>query len=95
MKPVKRLTIDNSIKARTVLFMLSELEEQNKTAYVSLLCKTTDITFAHCCCVCDNLSYDSLIKMKKQGRIKILSLTDKGKNVCKILLSLKKTQNGV
>lgn len=69
--------------------MLVALHNDSKEIYASSLAKTVDCTYSHVVKVLQEMEKASLIKFKKQGRLKIIELTDKGVSVAKSIENIR------
>ena len=61
--------------------MLVALKKVSKARYGSVLAKEVDCTYSHAVKILQTLEHLGLVSFEKQGRIKILYITDKGKNL--------------
>lgn len=61
--------------------MLVSLLEEGKGKYGSLLAKQVDCTYSHAVKILQNLQKLSLVTFEKKGRIKIIKLTDRGRDI--------------
>jgi predicted transcriptional regulator len=61
--------------------MLVTLLTSNTEHYASSLAKVVDCTYSHIVKILNEMQKAGLIMFKKQGRLKVLTLTDKGKKV--------------
>lgn len=63
--------------------MLLSLKNAKGPIYASSLAKTVDCTYSHVVKILQQMEKSELIKFEKQGRLKLLNLTDKGSEVSK------------
>ncbi len=61
--------------------MLIGLKKANSEIYASSLAKQIDCTYSHVVKILQEIERAELIKFKKQGRLKLLTLTKKGSEV--------------
>ena len=61
--------------------MLVELKNANSHVYASVLAKQIDCTYSHVVKILQEMQRAELINFKKEGRLKLLELTRKGKDV--------------
>ncbi len=61
--------------------MLVELKNANANVYASVLAKQIDCTYSHVVKILQEMHKADLINFKKEGRLKLLELTKKGKDV--------------
>ena len=61
--------------------MLLELKNYNSEIYASVLAKQIDCTYSHVVKILQEMERADLVSFKKQGRLKLLELTDKGRNI--------------
>jgi predicted transcriptional regulator len=61
--------------------MLIALKKVNKAKYGSILAKDVDCTYSHAVKILQTLEKLGLVVFEKQGRIKIIKLTKKGRDV--------------
>lgn len=69
--------------------MLMELRNHNSEIYASILAKQVDCTYSHVVKILQEMSKAELVAFKKQGRLKLLELTKKGREVAKCIESIK------
>ncbi len=70
-------------KPTLILIRLLDSESSNKEVYASKLAKSVDCTYSHVVKVLKEMEKAKLVSFDKQGRLKILTLTSKGRNVAK------------
>ncbi|MAG39191.1 hypothetical protein CMO90_03835 [Candidatus Woesearchaeota archaeon] len=63
--------------------MLVTLLNKSHDIYASLLAKTIDCTYSHVVKILQAMNRAGLVSFEKQGRLKVLTLTDKGKKIAK------------
>jgi DNA-binding MarR family transcriptional regulator len=61
--------------------MLVELKNAKTDVYASALAKQIDCTYSHVVKILQEMEKEGLINFDKQGRLKLLTLTGKGRNV--------------
>ena len=61
--------------------MLVELKNANTNVYASVLAKQIDCTYSHVVKILQEMHKADLINFKKEGRLKLLELTKKGKDI--------------
>jgi len=69
--------------------MLVELKNANSQVYASVLAKQIDCTYSHVVKILQEMQKAELINFKKEGRLKLLELTKKGKEVAGNIESIK------
>jgi DNA-binding MarR family transcriptional regulator len=60
---------------------LVALSDKEKTWYASLLAKHVDCTYAHMVNVLDELAAAELVVFNREGRVKLVRLTEKGEEL--------------
>ena len=63
--------------------MLVELKNAKGEIYASSIAKQVDCTYSHVVKILQEMQKAGLISFQKQGRLKLLTLTQKGKDVAK------------
>ena len=66
---------------RKPAMMLVALKKNSRMRYGSILAKEVDCTYSHAVKILQTLEYLNLVVFEKKGRIKIIQLTKKGKEV--------------
>ncbi len=61
--------------------MLVELKNANANVYASVLAKQIDCTYSHVVKILQEMQKADLINFKKEGRLKLLELTKKGREI--------------
>ena len=61
--------------------MLVELKNADSEVYASVLAKQIDCTYSHVVKILQEMEKSGLVAFKKQGRLKLLELTKKGKDI--------------
>ncbi len=61
--------------------MLVELKNSNSHVYASVLAKQIDCTYSHVVKILQEMQKADLINFKKEGRLKLLELTKKGRDI--------------
>ena len=69
--------------------MLVELKNANENVYASVLAKQIDCTYSHVVKILQEMQKADLINFKKEGRLKLLELTRKGKEIASNIESIK------
>ena len=66
---------------RKPALMLVSLKKNNRMRYGSILAKEVDCTYSHAVKILQTLEELKLVDFQKKGRIKIIQLTKKGRQV--------------
>ena len=66
---------------RKPAMMLVSLKKNNRMRYGSILAKEVDCTYSHAVKILQTLELLGLVVFEKKGRIKVIQLTKKGKEV--------------
>ncbi|MCF7872432.1 winged helix DNA-binding protein [Candidatus Woesearchaeota archaeon] len=61
--------------------MLVKLRGATNEVYASSLAKQVDCTYSHVVKILQEMEKANIVSFKKEGRLKILQLTDKGKEI--------------
>jgi predicted transcriptional regulator len=61
--------------------MLVELKNASSQVYASVLAKQIDCTYSHVVKILQEMQKADLINFRKEGRLKLLELTRKGKDI--------------
>lgn len=61
--------------------MLVELKNYGSEVYASVLAKQVDCTYSHVVKILQEMERAGLVMFKKQGRLKLLELTKKGREI--------------
>ncbi len=61
--------------------MLIELKNSDAEVYASVLAKQIDCTYSHVVKILQEMEKAGLVTFKKQGRLKLLELTKKGREI--------------
>ena len=69
--------------------MLVELKNADSEVYASVLAKQIDCTYSHVVKILQEMQKADLINFKKEGRLKLLELTKKGKEIALNIESIK------
>ena len=75
---------------RKPAMMLIALKKVNKAKYGSILAKDVDCTYSHAVKILQTLERLGLVVFDKQGRIKIIKLTKKGRDVADNIENIQK-----
>jgi predicted transcriptional regulator len=73
---------------RKPALMLVSLKKNTRMRYGSILAKEVDCTYSHAVKILQTLEHLSLVEFDKKGRIKLIKLTDKGKEVADAIESI-------
>ncbi len=66
---------------RKPALMLVALKKMSKSKYGSVLAKEVDCTYSHAVKILQNLEKMDLVTFEKKGRIKLINLTKKGREI--------------
>ena len=69
--------------------MLVELKNAQSQVYASVLAKQIDCTYSHVVKILQEMQKAELINFKKEGRLKLLELTKKGREIARNIESIK------
>ena len=69
--------------------MLVELKNANNNVYASVLAKQIDCTYSHVVKILQEMQKADLIHFKKEGRLKLLELTKKGRDIASNIESIR------
>ena len=75
---------------RKPALMLVSLKRNTRMRYGSILAKEVDCTYSHAVKILQTLEILSLVSFEKKGRIKIITLTKKGKEVADAIENIQK-----
>lgn len=75
---------------RKPALMLVSLKKNTRMRYGSVLAKEVDCTYSHAVKILQTLEILSLVDFEKKGRIKIIRLTKKGKEVADAIENIQK-----
>ncbi|MFB6246044.1 MAG: hypothetical protein ABEI74_00415 [Candidatus Pacearchaeota archaeon] len=75
---------------RKPAMMLVVLKKNSKMRYGSVLAKEIDCTYSHAVKILQTLEDLKLVEFEKKGRIKIIKLTKKGKDVAEHIEAIQK-----
>ena len=75
---------------RKPAMILVALRNSNKNRYGSVLAKEVDCTYSHAVKILQTLEEYGLVSFEKKGRIKIIKLTKKGKEVSEHIAAIRK-----
>lgn len=76
---------------RKPALMLVALNKVSKIRYGSVLAKEVDCTYSHAVKILQQLQDLNLVVFEKQGRIKLIRLTKKGKEIAEEIDNIKRT----
>ena len=76
---------------RKPALMMIALKNSSKNKYGSILAKEIDCTYSHAVKILQTLEKMGLVTFDKQGRVKLIKLTKKGKDVASSIESIRKT----
>jgi predicted transcriptional regulator len=71
--------------------MLVELLRAEEDMYASALAKRVDCTYSHVVKILQHMNDAKLLEFEKRGRLKIITLTDKGTSVAENIAEARKT----
>ena len=86
----KQKPIFDALFREKPVMMLITLLNTNEEMYASTLAKAVDCTYSHVVKVLQEMNKAGLVSFQKRGRLKILTLTKKGKDVSKSLFDVQK-----
>ncbi len=86
-------TIYGSLLREKPCEMLIQLNKMKGETYASILAKKVDCTYSHVVKILKEMENGGLIVFNKHGRIKLLSLTKKGKDIANHLQTIKEIIN--
>ena len=69
--------------------MLVELKNANSQVYASVLAKQIDCTYSHVVKILQEMQKADLINFRKEGRLKLLELTRKGREIASNIESIR------
>jgi len=69
--------------------MLVELKNANSQVYASVLAKQIDCTYSHVVKILQEMQRAELINFRKEGRLKLLELTNKGEEIASNIESIR------
>ena len=69
--------------------MLVKLKNANSQVYASVLAKQIDCTYSHVVKILQEMQKADLINFKKEGRLKLLELTQKGRDIAQNIESIR------
>ena len=75
---------------RKPALMLVSLKKNTRMRYGSILAKEVDCTYSHAVKILQTLEVLKLVDFEKKGRIKIIRLTTKGRNVADAIENIQK-----
>lgn len=75
---------------RKPALMLIALKRVSRAKYGSILAKEVDCTYSHAVKILQTLEELGLVSFEKQGRIKIIKLTKKGRDVSDSIETIRK-----
>lgn len=73
---------------RKPALMLVSLKKNTRMRYGSVLAKEVDCTYSHAVKILQTLEQLKLVEFDKKGRIKLISLTEKGRQVADAIESI-------
>lgn len=76
---------------RKPALMLVALNKVSKVRYGSVLAKEVDCTYSHAVKILQALQELGLVLFEKQGRIKVIKLTKKGKDIAQAIDNIKRS----
>ncbi len=75
---------------RKPALMLVALKKLSKARYGSILAKEVDCTYSHAVKILQTLESLALVSFEKKGRIKLIKLTKKGRDVAEDIDSIRR-----
>ena len=75
---------------RKPALMLVSLKKNHRMRYGSILAKEVDCTYSHAVKILQTLEKLKLVEFEKKGRIKLISLTKKGREVADAIEGIQK-----
>ena len=75
---------------RKPALMLIALKKISRARYGSILAKEVDCTYSHAVKILQTLEVLGLVSFKKKGRIKLIKLTKKGREIADHIENIKK-----
>ena len=75
---------------RKPALMLVSLKKSTRMRYGSILAKEVDCTYSHAVKILQTLELLKLVEFEKKGRIKLIKLTKKGKDVADAMENIQK-----
>ncbi|MFW5847186.1 MAG: DUF6293 family protein [Nanoarchaeota archaeon] len=75
---------------RKPAMMLVALKKNTRLRYGSILAKEVDCTYSHAVKILQTLEDLQLVEFEKKGRVKIIKLTKKGKDVAEAIENIQK-----
>jgi DNA-binding MarR family transcriptional regulator len=75
---------------RKPALMLVALKKLNKSKYGSVLAKEVDCTYSHAVKILQTLEKLGLVTFEKKGRIKLINLTKKGRDIADNIDSIRR-----
>lgn len=69
--------------------MLIELKNNNGSIYASTLAKNVDCTYSHVVKILQEMERANLVEFDKRGRLKIIKLTNRGKEIANSVENIK------
>jgi DNA-binding MarR family transcriptional regulator len=76
---------------RKPALMLVALNKVSKARYGSILAKEVDCTYSHAVKILQSLQDLNLVVFEKQGRIKLIKLTKKGKEIAEAIDAIRRS----
>ena len=76
---------------RKPALMLVALNKVSKIRYGSVLAKEVDCTYSHAVKILQALQELNLVVFEKQGRIKVIKLTKKGKDIAQAIDNIRRS----
>ena len=94
---IQKIHMSNTMKDNFDIFfrrkpalMLVSLKKNTRMRYGSILAKEVDCTYSHAVKILQTLEVLSLVGFEKRGRIKVIKLTKKGKEVADAIENIQK-----
>ena len=89
MEKKKKDNFDIFFRRKPAL-MLVALKKNSRLRYGSILAKEVDCTYSHAVKILQTLEVLKLVEFEKKGRIKLIRLTKKGKDVADAIENIQK-----
>lgn len=74
---------------RKPAMILVALRASNRNKYGSVLAKEVDCTYSHAVKILQEMEKSNLVNFEKQGRIKVIKLTDSGNKIAEHIEKIK------
>jgi len=88
---LKNKKIFNALFREKPAMMLVHLKNSNSEVYASSLAKLVDCTYSHVVKILQEMQKADIVVFKKQGRLKIITLTKNGQDVASHIDGIRNT----